>query len=400
MSALGYTSMTGTVEAFRCWRVLPFHRLDGTLTYRLCAVGTFGVPKLWEPRRATAAVCSDFETHHEAPWPDHECGVWALKRPESARRRMVAYMQTQGGSPVGWAIGPVSLWGRLIEHEKGYRAQYAYPYALTLETPDENVARIIRGEYAVDVEWAGGDLFGKVRQRIAEKAAPKIRLREVAAELDAIDDRIGEIRETLEQHEEKVKPCPSPEKVRVADFLRQPTWRVCDLLRDLSDDPEGVAKLLAEAVKDEPQGFTSSRAFVRQLFEINDWDIPERLDGRVSEAAVALKAAAVAGTIVQLKRSGNTSRWGLTVPDPMPKGWDIVDCSTDEFDQAALIAVKATLKHHGRAVTSREIINHVGRPDTTSEKVKVAHALGRWVKRGVLNETSESYSQPNCWELA
>lgn len=46
------------VTGWRIWRVLPFERLDGRRAMRLCAVGTYGVPKLWEPRRATVAVCS------------------------------------------------------------------------------------------------------------------------------------------------------------------------------------------------------------------------------------------------------------------------------------------------------------------------------------------------------
>lgn len=69
MTALGYTSMSETIVGYRCWRVLPFTKLDGTTTYRLCAVGTLGVPKVWEPRQPVRAVCSAFDSHHEAPWP-------------------------------------------------------------------------------------------------------------------------------------------------------------------------------------------------------------------------------------------------------------------------------------------------------------------------------------------
>jgi hypothetical protein len=45
------------------------------------------------------------------------------------------------------------LWGRVVEHELGWRAQYAYPYALTVHGPPE-VARAIRALYAVEVEEA------------------------------------------------------------------------------------------------------------------------------------------------------------------------------------------------------------------------------------------------------
>jgi hypothetical protein len=95
----------------RVWRVMPYTELSGRETVRLCAVGTLGIPKVWNPRSPQHAVCSNHETHHEAPWFECECGVWASDDPEWAFRRMVMWMQTQGGNPVGWAIGEVALWG-------------------------------------------------------------------------------------------------------------------------------------------------------------------------------------------------------------------------------------------------------------------------------------------------
>ena len=35
----------------------------------------------------------------------------------------------------GYVLGEVALWGRVIEHEKGYRATCAYPYRLHMEAP-------------------------------------------------------------------------------------------------------------------------------------------------------------------------------------------------------------------------------------------------------------------------
>lgn len=188
MRALGYKSTTETIVGWRCWRVLPFDRLDGSWTYRLAAVGTLGVPKFWTPMAPTLAACSDYTSEHESPWPDCECGIWALERSESARRRMVGFMQRQSGQPTGWAYGRVSLWGRVIEHEHGWRGQLAYPYAITIESPDEDVAKAIRSEYAVDVEWAGSELVEKVLRRRREKEErkrqPDVSLKEkIAADL-------------------------------------------------------------------------------------------------------------------------------------------------------------------------------------------------------------------------
>jgi hypothetical protein len=53
---------------------------------------------------------------------------------------------------------------RVIEHEDGYRAQFAYPYDLCVYADDETVARQLRDVYAVDVAWHPC--------RVVEPAAP------------------------------------------------------------------------------------------------------------------------------------------------------------------------------------------------------------------------------------
>jgi len=49
------------------------------------------------------------------------------------------------------ALGRVSLWGRVIETERGFRAERAYPYDLLLLGGTEQLARRLRSRYAVDV---------------------------------------------------------------------------------------------------------------------------------------------------------------------------------------------------------------------------------------------------------
>jgi hypothetical protein len=60
---------------------------------------------VWEPRRATVAVCSDFGSTHEAPWPDHECGIWALASEQDARRRLVSWLLHGQGGRVDGRLG-------------------------------------------------------------------------------------------------------------------------------------------------------------------------------------------------------------------------------------------------------------------------------------------------------
>jgi hypothetical protein len=54
--------------------------------------------------------------------------------------------------------GTVNLWGRVIEHEKGFRAQFAYPKTLIVKrtTPAHsnlNIVQCLRRSYGVNVEW-------------------------------------------------------------------------------------------------------------------------------------------------------------------------------------------------------------------------------------------------------
>jgi peptidoglycan/xylan/chitin deacetylase (PgdA/CDA1 family) len=97
-----------------------------------------------------------------APATGHECGIYAFQTRELAEellRRYVGVRHCYGreneipppprGRPI--ALGSVSLWGRILERERGYRAQYAYPYELFLLNADDVIAQALRRLYAVDV---------------------------------------------------------------------------------------------------------------------------------------------------------------------------------------------------------------------------------------------------------
>ncbi len=73
------------------------------------------------PRRGTTA-CSTKQFPHAAPHTDCRCGVYASKRLESLS--------------MSWpwrsvcVRGETWLWGMVVEHEYGWRAQFAYPKTL------------------------------------------------------------------------------------------------------------------------------------------------------------------------------------------------------------------------------------------------------------------------------
>jgi hypothetical protein len=107
--------------------------------YRVWTWGTMGLKSLsgtsWHPCQVVAARCrasivggrgkaKDYD--HEAPHVDCTCGIYAAKTLDHFRS---AEYERYG------IYGEVYLWGTVVEHELGYRAQFAYPKNFVLH-PD------------------------------------------------------------------------------------------------------------------------------------------------------------------------------------------------------------------------------------------------------------------------
>lgn len=66
---------------------------------------------------------------------DCSCGIYAFKSMEGLPEYVTSISRsTVTGSGV-MALGEVNMWGRLLEHSKGWRAEFAYPK--TLYCPEE-----------------------------------------------------------------------------------------------------------------------------------------------------------------------------------------------------------------------------------------------------------------------
>jgi hypothetical protein len=104
--------------------------------YRVWTWDTTGLKSLcgerWHPGQSLAARCrasavvgraEAVHDAHEVPQTDCTCGVYAAKNLEHLR---------QFGYEGRGIHGEVYLWGTVVEHELGWRAQFAYPKSLIL----------------------------------------------------------------------------------------------------------------------------------------------------------------------------------------------------------------------------------------------------------------------------
>jgi hypothetical protein len=163
------------IRGFRIWRVV------GDALFSLSDVGD---PRLayWQPLRAHRAACG-IHDDHQAPHPACTCGIYAVPTPDWIAAELVGYLQAHAGDADGaLAVGPVKLWGRVCEHEHGWRAACAYPgepLLLIGGAPDLD-PEAIAGRYGVRC-IRGPRLHGDV-------------LREYVARLDDWHEQRGDVR--------------------------------------------------------------------------------------------------------------------------------------------------------------------------------------------------------------
>jgi preprotein translocase subunit YajC len=114
---------------------IPEHCLAAACRYRV-----------WRAANGEAALLDG----HEPPHHDCSCGVYAAKN--------FAHLRKIGYADYG-VHGEVYLWGRVVEHHFGYRAQYAYPKSVVLP-PDTVPFRMSTVESRLKTLAAyGADIF-------------------------------------------------------------------------------------------------------------------------------------------------------------------------------------------------------------------------------------------------
>lgn len=131
--------VVGPLRAFRCWRVewqdgrpvlgSLFHTTvwpaDGPL--RAKCEQRPGSLISWFRRRFSRSI----ETHPAPAW-GCECGIYAMTRLEDDEDLKISPHICQRGplDRVMRVAGVAQLWGRVVQHDRGYRAEYARPLRL------------------------------------------------------------------------------------------------------------------------------------------------------------------------------------------------------------------------------------------------------------------------------
>jgi hypothetical protein len=80
----------------------------------------------------------------QCPVLSHQCGIYALKEPDDLPKWAPTFSAWAPGMPR--VIGQVALWGRVLEHELGYRAEYAYPVSF-VQPEDTDLGDWLEQEY-------------------------------------------------------------------------------------------------------------------------------------------------------------------------------------------------------------------------------------------------------------
>jgi hypothetical protein len=127
------------VVGLRCWGLTR----DDRRRLRLCSPTYHGDLIVWPTGKALTAECArSAGEHHAAPDADCRCGIYAT---------MDGFPYYGWDGPTAAVFGEVVMWGTIIAHQHGYRAEFAYPRTLNLAFSDARFRLELQTEYGVPV---------------------------------------------------------------------------------------------------------------------------------------------------------------------------------------------------------------------------------------------------------
>jgi hypothetical protein len=168
------------VEPFVGWRVWDVVVVDGAVRLRSRRNGV-----IWPVRATLEAVCLDVAGEHRVE--DCSCGIYASK----TLRYAVPYLSREfrrDSRVAHRVIGRVSLWGRIVEGDRGYRGSRAYPLDLFVPAPPAGLRRYLSGMAPARLAPAGlAD--GLTAYGVPVTVVPCANLPGLAAAIAAHDER-------------------------------------------------------------------------------------------------------------------------------------------------------------------------------------------------------------------
>lgn len=158
-------------EPLCAWRMWEVEEADGAPRLRsLYRISFWPVGAPFEARCEAQRLRLSRRPRHAAPSETCSCGIYGA--PFELIRRKLAI---DGGLPPGCliAIGTVSLWGEVLECERGLRAALAYPRHLFLPLGSPGAADRAVGlqDYGVPVELIDTHNIADALDHVAELAA-------------------------------------------------------------------------------------------------------------------------------------------------------------------------------------------------------------------------------------
>jgi hypothetical protein len=158
-------------EPLCAWRLWEVENLDGAPRLRSLYRESFwpvGAPL--EARCETQRLRLSRRPRHAAPTATCTCGIYGAPF-ELVRRKMVVDRSLPPGCL--FVIGTVSLWGDVLECERGWRAAFAYPNRLfvPLRFPGAVDQAIGLEDYGVPIELLDARSLVNALDDVAELAA-------------------------------------------------------------------------------------------------------------------------------------------------------------------------------------------------------------------------------------
>lgn len=125
----GIPDLVEPVLGWRVWRVWAPAGLESSPILSSVILDT-----PWTPRRKVTAEHSlDLSSNCSGLLESGcSCGVYAFVDPHEAFAYLVKMRDRLQSLSVEVSLGTVSLWGRVVECERGFKAQYAYPHHIYL----------------------------------------------------------------------------------------------------------------------------------------------------------------------------------------------------------------------------------------------------------------------------